>query len=162
MTEIRITINSGVTQAQLDRAANKLTNLAPMFASIGEYFLGRTRERFDSETAPDGTKWAQLAQATIKSKQRRQTSGSTRTGSSRARSNALPNAILKDTFLLRDTINYRATSKDVAIGTPTKYGVNHQFGTKRMVARPFLGVNAEDLVEVENIVIDAIELLSLR
>ena len=160
MTQININLNSAIAQSSVSELSRKLSDLTPVMRSIGEYMLSRTRERFDSETAPDGTKWAQLAQATIKSKQRRQTSGSTRTGSSRARSNALPNAILKDTFLLRDTINYRATSKDVAIGTPTKYGVNHQFGTKRMVARPFLGVNAEDLVEVENIVIDAIELLS--
>ena len=160
MTQININLNSAIAQSSVSELSRKLSDLTPVMRSIGEYMLSRTRERFDSETAPDGTKWAQLAQATIKSKQRRQTSGSTRSGGSRARSNAAPNAILKDTFLLRDTINYRATSRDVAIGTPTKYGVNHQFGTKRMVARPFLGVNAEDLVEVENIVIDAIELLS--
>ena len=159
MTEVRITLDSGLTQTQLDRAADRLTNLAPMFGAIGEYFLGRTRERFDSETAPDNTKWAQLAQSTIKSKQRRQTSGKTRNGGSRARTNAAPNAILKDTFLLRDTINYRVTPFSVAIGTPQKYGVFLQYGTARMPARPFLGVNAEDLVEVENIAIDAIELL---
>ena len=159
MTDIRITLDSGFTQVQLDRAADRLTNLTPMFGAIGEYFLDRTRERFSSETAPDGTKWAPLAQATIKSKQRRQQGGKTRNGGSRARCNAAPNAILKDTFLLRDTIAYKATSRDVAIGTPQKYGIFHQYGTARMPARPFLGVNAEDLIEIENIAIDAIELL---
>lgn len=160
MTQINISIDSGLTQSQLDKVAADLSNLAPVFGAIGEYMLGRTRKRFDSETDPDGANWAPLATATIASKQRRQKSGNNRNGGSRARTNAAPTAILKDTFLLRDTISYRPTSTSVAIGTNQKYGKFHQYGTKRMPARPFLGVNTEDLVEIENIVVDAIELLN--
>jgi phage virion morphogenesis protein len=162
MTQITIDITDSQIQSVLTEAANQLTDLTPIMASIGEYMVGRTRERFDNSTAPDGQKWKNpLAQATIDAKRRRQSGGTTRTGRSRARTNANPEDILKDTFLLRDTITYQPTSSSVAIGTPQKYGVHHQYGAPRrnIAARPFLGVNDEDLREIEAIVVDALQVL---
>ena len=161
MIQITIDTNTQGVQAVIDEAVNRLSDLTPVMASIGEYMVGRTRERFDSSTAPDGRKWAPLAQATIDAKRRRQSSGTTKTGRSRARTNASPEDILKDTFLLRDTIAYQPTASSVAIGTPQKYGVHHQYGAPRrnIPARPFLGVNDEDLREIEAIVVDALQVL---
>jgi phage virion morphogenesis protein len=161
MTQITIDITDSQIQSVLTEAANQLTDLTPIMASIGEYMVGRTRERFDNSTAPDGQKWAPLAQATIDDKRRRQKGGTSRNGRSIARTNANPEDILKDTFLLRDTITYQPTSSSVAIGTPQKYGVHHQYGAPRrnIPARPFLGVNDEDLREIEAIVVDALQVL---
>jgi phage virion morphogenesis protein len=161
MTQIQIDVTDGQIQAALTQTASQLTDLTPIMASIGEYMVGRTRERFDTSTAPNGQKWAPLAQATIDAKRRRQKGGASRTGRSIARTNANPEDILKDTFLLRDTIAYQPTASSVAIGTPQKYGIHHQYGAPRrnIPARPFLGVNQEDLREVEAIVVDALQVL---
>jgi phage gpG-like protein len=159
MTQINISINSASTQSAIVELTNKLGNLKPVMSSIGEYMLGEVRGRFDSETDPIGKPWAKLAEATIADKTRRQRSGQTRGGGSRARVNAAPNAILKSSFLLRDTIAYKASPFEVRVGTPQKYGVHHQYGTARMPARPFLGYNDSDLKEIESIVVDALEIL---
>jgi phage virion morphogenesis protein len=161
MTQITIDVQDSQIQSVLTEAANQLTDLTPIMASIGEYMIDRTRERFDTQTAPGGQGWAPLAQATIKAKQRRQSGGTARTGRSRAKTNARPEDILKDTFLLRDTIAYKPTASSVAIGTPQKYGIHHQYGAPRrnIAPRPFLGVNEEDLREIEAIVVDALQML---
>ena len=161
MTQITITTDDRQIQAALAEAANRLTDLTPVMASIGEYMVGRTRERFDSSTAPNGQKWAPLAKATIDAKRRRQKGGTSKNGRSIARTNANPEDILKDTFLLRDTIAYQPTASSVAIGTPQKYGLHHQYGAPRrnIPARPFLGVNEEDVREIEAIVVDALQVL---
>lgn len=159
MTNINISLDSIATQSAIAELTSKLGDLTPIFASIGEYMLGEVRDRFDSETAPNGAKWAPLAMSTIENKQRRQKSGTTRNGKSRVRSNAEPNAILKDTFLLRDTMTYNSSAFSVAIGTPLVYGVYHQYGTARMPKREFLGYNDADLDEIEEIVIDALVII---
>jgi phage virion morphogenesis protein len=160
MTQIQIDVADGQIQAVLNQAASQLTDLTPIMSSIGEYMVGRARDRFDSSTAPNGQQWAPLAQATIDAKRHKQKGGTSRAGRSIARTNANPEDVLKDTFLLRDTITYQPTALSVAIGTPQKYGVHHQYGAPRrnIPARPFLGVNEEDMREIEAIVVDALQM----
>jgi phage virion morphogenesis protein len=158
MTQISIAVDNAALIQALTTASAQLGDLKPIMESIGEYMLTRTREGFDDETAPNGQKWAPLAAATIRDKQRRQKGGTTR-GRSRSRTNARPSDILKDAYLLRDTIAYQATTASVAVGTPQGYGVHHQYGTRRMPARPFLGVNGDDVREIEAIVVDALRVL---
>ena len=147
MTAININITATLAQSNLKELESKLKNLKPVMSSIGEYMVRRTRQRFDSETSPDGVKWAPLAEATIAAKRERRT-------------NAPPTAILKSTFTLRDTIAYVPTETSVKIGTPQEYGKFHQYGTRRIPARPFLGYNQQDLKEIEEIFVDALELLT--
>lgn len=156
MTQYKISLDSIATQSSIAELTAKFGDLTPVMGSIGEYMLGRVRDRFDSETSPSGSKWALLAESTIKNKQRRQKSGTTRNGKSRVRTNAEPSAILKDTFLLRDTMTYNPSPFSVAIGTPQKYGIYHQYGTARMPKREFLGYNDADLKEIQEIVVDAL------
>ncbi|WP_373542640.1 hypothetical protein [Chamaesiphon sp.] len=54
MTQLAIDVTDGQIQAVLTQAANQLTDLTPVIASIGAYMLGRTRERLDTSTAPSG------------------------------------------------------------------------------------------------------------
>jgi phage virion morphogenesis protein len=160
MTRIVINVDDRVLQAVLTQTAEALDDLTPVMGAIGEYMLGRTRERFDAQTAPDGQKWAPLAQATIDAKRRKST-GKSKAKGSRAKTNAQPSDILKDTFLLRDTIAYQPTASSVAIGTPQRYGLHHQYGApmRNIAPRPFLGVNREDVREIESIVVDALQVL---
>ena len=158
MTQFTITTDDRAIQSALTEAASRIVDLTPVMQSIGEYFLLRTRSRFDTETAPGGARWAVLAEATVRAKQRRIDSAGYKNGRSRARSRSpSATAILKDTYLLRDTINYQASPAFVRVGTPQRYGVFHQYGTRRMPARPFLGIDDRDVAEIRSIVLDALQ-----
>jgi phage gpG-like protein len=122
---------------------------------VGEYMLVKTRERFDDEIDPDGQRWQALAPSTIESKRRRKQGGGRR---ARVRAGAAD--ILKESFLLRDTIAYQADSTSVRVGTPQEYGIFHQSDAPRskIAQRKFLGVDTEDLVEINEIVTDYLRL----
>ena len=49
------------------------------------------------------------------------------------------NKILRETGLMFDTAVVRAWGNKFIVGT-TRYGVDHQFGTKKIPARPWMGV----------------------
>ena len=109
---------------------------------IGEHLLNTTRERFSSQTAPDGTPWAPLSEDYKRTKPRNQ------------------DKILTLYGILRGQLTYRAARDEVAIGSPTIYAGTHQFGAERgafgttargapipwgdIPARPFLGLSPDD------------------
>jgi phage gpG-like protein len=145
MTQIQITIDDAQLQGGISELTAKLNNLKPAFNDIGESALRKVRKRFDTESAPDGSKWKSLAESTIKAKVRRKRTGKP------YRTNAEPTAILKDTFTLRDSITYQASNQSVAIGT------NIFYGTFNQSTRPFLGVDNEDAIEIVEIIRDYLE-----
>jgi phage gpG-like protein len=142
LTQIQITIDDTQLQGGISEFTAKLANLKPAMADIGEYSLRKVRKRFDNESAPDGSKWNELSEATIKAKTRRKRTGKP------YKTNAEPTAILKDTFTLRDSITYQASNQSVAIGTNIFYGAFNQS------TRPFLGVDDEDAIEIVEIIRD--------
>ena len=116
--------------AEVDAAFRKLQatlhDLTPVFQDIGEAMLNVTRERFNTQTAPDGTPWKPLSPAYALVKKPN------------------PDKILTRYGRLRGTLTYQAGPKEVRIGTPLIYGATHQFGRGAIPARPFLGLSAED------------------
>jgi phage virion morphogenesis protein len=135
--DIQLTIaNSAEVEAAFRELQAKLTDLTPFFQDIGEALLNSTRERFRSQTAPDGTPWAALSPGYQARKKKNQ------------------NLILTLNGYLRGTLNVRAAPKEVRIGTPLIYGATHQFGRpeKNLPARPFLGLSADD----ETMILDAL------
>jgi phage virion morphogenesis protein len=157
MTRLSITFTSQAVQDQLRSLDRYISNLEPAYKASGEYLLRFTRSRFDNETDPAGRKWTPLKPSTIASKTKRSQGNRRKNGKARARVKAPPEAILRETNTLRDTITYQTTASSLTIGTPQEYGVFHQFGTSRMVAREFLGVNAADEVEIIEIFRDYIQ-----
>jgi phage virion morphogenesis protein len=140
---------------QISALAARAANLRPAFQSIGEYMLRSTRSNFDTSTAPNGSPWAPLKKSTVNAKTRSQqqkTRG--KRGRLKKRTRANPADILKDTFLLRDTVSYSVALDHVAIGTNQRYGVFHQEGTKWMAKRQFLGVSIRDRSEIQAILTD--------
>ena len=110
-------------------------------ASIGEYMLRRTDERFSAEKDPEGNPWQPLSPETLKTKKHPK--------------------ILTESSNLRSRIVYDADVTSVAIGTNVIYGAIHQLGGKAgrgrkvtIPARPYLGVNDEDLREFAEILAD--------
>jgi phage virion morphogenesis protein len=153
MTNLRVEFTIAEAVDLIEGLENRLTDLTPAMKGVGEYMLLKTRERFDDEVDPSGQKWKTLADSTVESKRRRKTKSG-----KRARVRAAPTDILKESRLLRDTIAYDADSTSVRVGTPQEYGKFHQSGTTRMPQREFLGVDAEDLTEIDEIVVDYLRL----
>lgn len=115
-------------------------SLRPLYASIGEYMLLETDDRFVREEAPDGTPWEPLSPATLAAKTTEkilQEKG-TRAG-------------------LRGRINYQAGEDGVAVGTNLIYADVHQYGIDEEVNVPAhtrritqaFGRELEEPVEVE-------------
>ncbi len=123
---IEITANDRQIHEGLQALQDKLGNLKPVFQDIGEALLNSTRERFHTQTAPDGSPWAALSPNTRKKKNQ--------------------NLILTLNGYLRGTLNYQADKDSLRVGTPLIYGATHQFGnpSRNIPARPFLGLSEDD------------------
>ena len=120
-------------QRKLNIQAEKLEDLKGYWDLVGKYMQKKTvQERFEKEQSPNGTKWAPLSSARIKQRLKRHKKGDMK--------------ILSDTGQLR-RIHYEAGKDYVQIGTNVKYAKVHQFGYKKknIPARPFLGVNEQEL-----------------
>lgn len=114
---------------------SKMEHATTMTQAMGEALVASTKGRFKSETGPDGNKWKPSIRAELEG-------GKT----------------LTDTAVLRNSIGYEATRTHVAVGTNVVYAAIHQLGGKAgkglavdLPARPFLGVNDEDMAELRSI-----------
>ena len=155
MAGFSIRVDSSSINKVLGDVAGRIGNLKPAFRDTGEYMLRATRGRFDSQTDPQGNRWAPLRPATIKAKERRKYGKKSRTKSGRliAKTKANPTDILLDTFTLRDTIAYQADGQGVRVGSPLVKARSLQLGNpdRALPPRPFLGVSAADEQEIVEI-----------
>lgn len=137
--DIQLTLsNASEVKAAFESLQAKLADLTPVFQDIGEAMLNVTRERFTSQTAPDGSSWAALSPDYAQRKPRNK------------------DKILTLRGALRGLLNYQPSPKDVRIGTPLIYGATHQFGNPNLniPARPFLGLSTRDEQELLDILND--------
>ena len=114
-----IQINSTQVDNALAQLAQRTQHLQPAFNAIGEAIKNNVLFGFRDEKSPDGINWAALSPQTIK----------------RRRNNS--DKILNDTGRLKGSFAHVATNSHVEITTDTEYAPFHQFGTSKMVARPF-------------------------
>lgn len=152
----------GDMQALKDALKNlEADQLKTVAKQIGFSLKDSTRERFSDQEDPEGTPW---------------------TKSIRARAEG--GVTLTDTGALRNSIRFRTKGDGVAIGTDLAYANAHQYGydgiikakssrglrfkignrwiNKRQVkiripARPFMGIGKDDLQEINDIVMAAVE-----
>lgn len=153
-------INISIDEQALQSIHNKLNQLgrfskdpSTALAQIGEYLQRSTRERFKTQTAPDGTPWAPLSENTKKHRNQ--------------------NKILTLRGHLQGKLTWQAGSNSVEIGTNSIYAATHQFGmtkgyagtgqykTKQgsfpipwgnIPARPFLGISDSDETQLLKII----------
>jgi len=119
----------------------RLTDLTPAMRDVGEYMLRETEERFRKETDPVGRPWQALKPKTLAAKIRKHKS----------------TKILTRDHRLRSSINYEPSRRSVEIGSPLVYAAVHQLGGvagQNIPARPFLGVNAQNMDEIGRIIAD--------
>ncbi len=129
-----VSIDDSEVRAALQRAMTATGNLRPVMKAIGERLLRSTEDRFATETAPDGSAWKPLKD---------------RTQSGRK--------ILTKSHQLRGSFYRRATATSVAVGTGKIYGATHQFGRGAIPARPFLGITADDRVEIMDLLAEHLD-----
>lgn len=110
-----------------------------LLTDLGTAVESQTRERFDTKTAPDGTKWAPLAESTKKYL---------------AKNFPSAQPPLVRTGFLRDSTQYKVHGSAVRIGQSMHYAKYLQDGTKKkdgsekMPARPSLGLSDEDVADL--------------
>jgi len=139
--DTELTINLAEVNAAVDKLM-KVGKTRDLMENLGGIVRDETLLNFRNERAPDGSKWK-------KSHRAKSQGGQT----------------LRDTGLLRNSINYRVNSDtEVEVGTNVPYGPTHQYGavvnakstkylnfkiggawaSKKSVtipARPFIGIN---------------------
>lgn len=119
---------------------------------IGEALLDRTKQRFVTSTAPDGTPWAPNAPATLAAYlnayggMRKKDGSLSKRGAARA---AAKKPLIGETGNLSRQFYVRADRHSVVLGSSTPYAAIHQFGGQAgrgrkatIPARPFMPVTA--------------------
>ena len=132
MARFGIDLDDGSPLGQaLEEISDILTRrrFAQLMRRIGELMVRQTRQRFDTETDPDGVRWAR----------RRSTFDSAR-------------PVLTLTGRLRRSIRFEATEDSVDIGTDVPYGRYHQDGTRDLPRRSFLGISPRDERQIRDLV----------
>jgi len=130
-------------------------DLTPVMDDIGELLIETTKQRFQTSTAPDGSRWAPNSPATIRRYLKimggafsKRTGGLTKRG---ARLAASKKPLIGETKSLSTQISYRADRTSVEVGSLMPYAAIHQFGGQagrgRKVtihARPFLPIKPDE------------------
>lgn len=132
---VHVSIDSAAFALALNQLVAAGADLSAPFAEVGEYLVSETTERFRSGRSPEGTPWKKV-----------QRGGSP----------------LVDKGHLRDSVTYDADADGVRVGTNRVYARIHHFGGEagrknnrvNIDARPFLGVNQQDMDEIGNIFSD--------
>ena len=146
-------------------AATGPGGLAPALKEIGEDLVESTKRRFETSTAPDGSRWAPNAQATFASYLARRDDAAKLTRkdgrlNKRGAAVAANKRPLVASGILQDTIAYRVEGDSLFVGTNRFAGewdggaAVHQFGSRngKIPARPFLGISADDERDIMDVI----------
>jgi phage gpG-like protein len=154
MATLAITVDDASVKGVLTRLSQRISDMRPIMAQIGQELRNDALENFQGQHAPDGTPWKGLSIATRIARARRVSGGSiyTKNGKStkaKAYSAMMTAKALLDTGVLRASINVlETTSASVTVGSRLKYAAIHQFGGQAgrgkkvtIPARPFIGMS---------------------
>ena len=164
---LSIRIDDAELQAALARLIQRSGSPSPVLKAIGESMAESTRRRFETSTAPDGSRWAPNSRVTIERYLDRPGAYSKKTGRISAKGATLAmnkKPLVGRTRLLGNQIVYQASGNAVQIGSNRIYAAVQQFGAAArqfgkapwgaIPARPFLGVSAEDKADILETVAD--------
>lgn len=145
MADAVVTIQDDELKAlcsRLNGMALKPAERKALLASIGEEIITQTKDRFAEKKTPDGDDWADIAESTKNYYQKK--IGSKNPG----------NGILWRQGNLMDSLTQEASSWSVVVGATKVYAAVHQYGwkEKNIIARPYIGLSAENKVEIIEII----------
>ena len=151
-----IEVSSQAVAAMLIQAQDKFNDLSPVLQAIGDDIIERTKQRFASATAPDGTPWVPNTEATLINYIRQRGGFSDKTGKITKKGQQL--AISKrplqgESGDLAQQFNKLVVSGDtLLVGSTMEYAAMQQFGGTKaqfpnlwgdIPARPFLPIMAD-------------------
>jgi len=151
-----IDVSNKAVAAMLNQMQNKVGDLSPVLLAIGDDIIERTKQRFASATAPDGTPWVPNTEATLIDYIQQRGGFSGKTGKITAKGQAL--AISKrplqgESGDLERQFSSLVTSGDtLLVGSSMIYAGMQQFGGTKsqfphlwgdIPARPFLPIMAD-------------------
>ena len=123
----------------IDHAFTKADQAEILELAAGEV-ENQTKERFDSEQAPDGSTWEPWS----KKYEKKRPSGK---------------SLLQDMGLLLQSITSEVRGQQAIVGSDSgvlqakagrSYAATHQFGHKKVPARPFIGINKDNEKDIVN------------
>lgn len=165
---LAVRIDDAELQAALARLVARSSSPGPVLKAIGESLAESTRRRFETSTAPDGSRWAPNSPVTMarylaaRSGTRKKDGGLSKKGATLA---VAKKPLVGATRLLGNQIVWQTEgSAAVAVGSNRIYAGVQQFGAAArqfgkapwgaIPARPFLGVSADDKAEILETVAD--------
>lgn len=159
-----VSLDDTLVAQRIAEIAQRLGNLSPAMMAIGETLTESTKRRFDTSTAPDGSRWAPNAQATIEASVGRVKGAYRKDGklSKKGTQAAMAKRPLVDSGLLQDSFAWQLVDggQGVEVGTNRFAGewdggaaVFH-FGRHdgSIPAREIVGMSPADEVEVMDII----------
>lgn len=170
MTTFSIEVKDEAVRDALKALAARMGNLAPVLTVLGDSITERTKQRFDTSTAPDGTPWKPNSAATLGmlsaklagSKSNVRKGGSLNAKGLRELANKKP--LIASGFLRQQIIPVVAGQTLTVSATP-KYAAIHQFGGQAgrghkvtIPARPFLPIKPDGTLypDEQQLVLDAL------
>ncbi len=130
---------SSTTQQALVAAVGRI-DLRPAFRTVALYLNSQARRNFVNQSAPDGTPWARFKHKP-----------SAKRGGASAK-------LLRDTGVLQASVTSGVvedvTSFSLRWGTNVPYAKFHQFGTRHLPARPFIGITPAMVQRIEQILVE--------
>lgn len=156
MTTFTIEVKDAAVQALLAKLSQRAGGLAPVLQALGSDITERTKRRFETSTAPDGTPWKPNSAATLamvaariggqKSKVKKD--GSLNAAGQRSLGNKKP--LIGESGDLRRQIVPSVSGNTLTVKSTPVYAAIHQFGGQAgrgkkvtIPARPFLPVRAD-------------------
>ncbi|HRP26519.1 phage virion morphogenesis protein [Thauera sp.] len=139
--------------------------LEPAFRQIGEDLIESVKRRFETGTAPDGSRWEPNSMVTIMKFLGDSPGNFRKDGriNKRGASAAASKRPLVRHGNLQTTIDYFVGDDELLVGSPLEFAAMQQFGGRKSAfphlwgdipARPFLGVDDDDVQRI----LDVIEL----
>jgi phage virion morphogenesis protein len=127
-TNIRIELDTKKASKAVSAAAEALDNPAPMLREVREYLTRSHRQRFKSQTEPDGSPWAPLSPRYKKRKKRNK------------------NKILTLSGILSGTLRGQIDEEGLLFGTNRIQGASLYFGRPaiNLPSRKWLGTSIQD------------------
>lgn len=170
-SHIRIEVDDRQVLDALEQLRARAADLKPALNEIGEHLAETTKRRFDTSTAPDGSRWAPNSQVTFLQYLSHFKGSYTKSGklSSKGAGRVVgKKPLIGETRSLSSEIYPRLTGDGVEIGSPMEYAAVQQFGAKQgafgrdrrnhpipwgdIPARPFLGLSSDDRDSILDIV----------
>lgn len=136
--------------AALNRLSGAVGNIQPLLQALGEDMMERTKRRFESGTAPDGSRWKPNARSTLEAVLDRTRGGVGKKGKISAKGSAVmmnKRPLIGESRDLSRQFHVRASAAEMVLSSSPVYAAIQQFGGRAgrggrvlIPARPFLPV----------------------